>query len=193
MTARKRQAWRTLFPCPVKDAITKALVTVRQSRCSVPVGLVGLRVEAQIRAREVILSHRGREVARHQRSYERLQVVARLDHYLDLLRERPGALAGSLALHQERARGALDRLWAALAARYGDSEAARHMVEVLLLAREVGPEAMIAAVAGALAAAAHDGRAVALLAGGRPGAFSARESGHRRSRSARFACSTGIY
>jgi hypothetical protein len=38
------------------------------------------------------------------------------------------------------------------------------MVEVLLLAREVGPERMIAAAAGALAAGAHDGRAVALLA-----------------------------
>ena len=38
------------------------------------------------------------------------------------------------------------------------------MVEVLLLAREVGPEQMIAAAAGALAAGAHDGRAVALVA-----------------------------
>jgi len=79
-----------------------------------------------------------------------------------------GALQGSLALAQERERGAwpsaLDELWAQIAARYGDSEAARHMVEVLLLAREVGPERMIAAAAGALAAGAHDGRAVALLA-----------------------------
>ncbi len=146
----------------------KALVSVRQSRYSVPVGLVGLRVAARIGAREVIVSHRGREVARHQRSYERLAVVARLDHYLDLLRDKPGALAGSLALAQERERGAwpavLDELWGKIADRYGPSEAARHMVEVLLLAREVGPERVIAAAAGVLAAGAHDGRAVALLA-----------------------------
>ncbi len=146
----------------------KALVSVRQSRYSVPVGLVGLRVEARTQAREVIVSHRGREVARHQRSYERLGVVARLDHYLDLLRDKPGALAGSLALAQERERGAwpevLDELWGKIADRYGPSEAARHMVAVLLLAREVGPERMIAAAAGALAAGAHDGRAVTLLA-----------------------------
>ncbi len=58
----------------------------------------------------------------------------------------------------------LDELWGKIADRYGPSEAARHMVEVLLLAREVGPEAMIAAAAGVLAAGAHDGRAVALLA-----------------------------
>ena len=146
----------------------KALVTVRQSRYSVPVGLVGLRVEARIGAREVLISHRGREVARHARSYERLAIVASLDHYLDLLRDKPGALSGSLALAQERQRGAwpsaLDELWVKIAGRYGDSEAARHMVEVLLLAREVGPERMIAAACGALAAGAHDGRAVALLA-----------------------------
>lgn len=146
----------------------KALVTVRQSRYSVPVGLVGMRVEARIGAREVVVSHRGGEVARHERSYERLSVVASLDHYLDLLRDKPGALRGSLALAQERCRGAwpaaLDELWGRIAERYSPSEAARHMVEVLLLAREVGPERMIAAVAGALAAGAHDGRAVALLA-----------------------------
>jgi hypothetical protein len=146
----------------------KALVSVRQSRYSVPVGLVGMRVEARIGAREIVVSHRGREVARHERSYQRLAIVASLDHYLDLLRTKPGALAGSVALSQERERGAwpaiLDELWGAIAERYGPSEAARHMVEVLLLAREVGPEQMADAVAGALAAGAHDGRAVALLA-----------------------------
>lgn len=146
----------------------KALVSLRQSRYSVPVRLVGMRVQARIGAREVVIFHQGAEVARHERSYERLAVVASLDHYLDLLRAKPGALAGSLALAQERERGSwpaiLDELWGKIASRYGPSEAARHMVEVLLLAREVGPERMADAVAGALAGGAHDGRAVALLA-----------------------------
>ena len=38
------------------------------------------------------------------------------------------------------------------------------MVDVLLLCRELGPERVELAVRGALAAGAHDGRAVALLA-----------------------------
>ena len=38
------------------------------------------------------------------------------------------------------------------------------MVDVLMLCRELGPETVKLAVAGALAAGAHDGRAVALLA-----------------------------
>ena len=73
----------------------KALVSVRASRYSVPVGLAGLRVQARIGASEVIVTHRGRVVARHERSYERLAVVASLDHYLDLLRHLEGYLKPS--------------------------------------------------------------------------------------------------
>ena len=69
-----------------------------------------------------------------------LGTSARLDHYLELLARKPAALIGSVALGQERERGAwpdcLDELWARIAERYGASEAARQMVDVLMLARE---------------------------------------------------------
>jgi transposase len=146
----------------------KAMVTVRQNRYSVPVALVGLRVSAEIGAREITVSHDGRTVARHDRLVGRFGVSAQLDHYLELLVHKPGALAGSLALHQERARGrwpeCLDELWAKLTERYGPSEAARQMVDVLLLAREHSAARLELAVRGALAAGAHDGRAVGVLA-----------------------------
>ena len=146
----------------------KALVTIRQNRYSVPVALVGLRVQARIGAREVVICHDGKEVACHPRLYARFQVSARLDHYLELLARKPGALKGSLPLRQERERGrwsaCLDELWAGIEDRYGASEAARQMVDVLLLCREHGPEQVELAVRGALAAGAYDGRAVALLA-----------------------------
>ena len=147
---------------------TKALVTVRQNRYSVPVALVGLRVAARIGARAIGISHDGREIARHPRLHGRFQVSASLDHYLELLQRKPGALKGSLPLAQERERGrwpsAFDELWRALDDRYGPSEAARQMVDVLLCCREHGPARVELAVRGALAAGAHDGRAVALLA-----------------------------
>ena len=146
----------------------KAMITVRQNRYSVPVGLVGLRVQAQIGARVLTISHDGRQVAVHDRLAGRFGVAAQLDHYLELLVHKPGALAGSVALHQERQRGrwpgCLDELWACLSERYGPSEAARQMVDVLLLARELGPAQVELAVRGALAAGAHDGRAVGVLA-----------------------------
>ena len=123
----------------------KALVTVRQNRYSVPVALAGLRVCAQVGAREIVISHRGREVARHERLHGRFATSAKLDHYLELLARKPGGLARSLPLAQERERGAwpgcFDELWRALTRRYGASEAARQMVDVLMLAREHGPAA----------------------------------------------------
>jgi transposase len=146
----------------------KALVTIRRNRYSVPVALAGLRVSARVGAREIAISHGGREVARHERLHGRFGTSAQLDHYLELLQRKPGGLEHSLALAQERERGAwpaaFDELWAALAARYGRSEAARQMVDVLLLCREHGPDQVVLAVRGALAAGAHDGRAVAVLA-----------------------------
>ncbi|MGH3992683.1 MAG: IS21 family transposase, partial [Pseudonocardiaceae bacterium] len=106
---------------------SKALVTVRQNQYSVPVSLAGLRVAARLGAREVALQHDGREVARHPRLDGRFGVSAQLDHYLELLALKPGALRRSLALAQERERGAwpacFDELWRQIEARFGASEA----------------------------------------------------------------------
>jgi transposase len=147
---------------------SKALATVRQNRYSLPVSLAGLRVAARIGAREIAFHHDGAEVARHERLQGRYGTSAQLDHYLELLRHKPGALARSLALAQERERGSwpecFDQLWRAIEARLGPSEAARQMVDVLLLCRELPAAQVELAVRGALAAGAHDGRAVAVLA-----------------------------
>lgn len=146
----------------------KALVTVRQNRYSVPVSLAGLRVTAAVSAAEIRISHRGREVARHERLHAKFGTRASLDHYLELLARKPGALARSLPLAQERDRGhwpaPFDDLWQLLREKLGRSEADQQMVDVLMLAREHGPARVQLAVRGALAAGAIDGRAVAVLA-----------------------------
>jgi transposase len=146
----------------------KSLVTVRQNRYSVPVALAGLRVAARVGAREITISHAGTVVARHERLHGRFGTSAQLDHYLELLARKPGGLEHSLPLAQQRERGAwpaaFDELWAKLTGRYGRSEAARQMVDVLLLCREHEPDRVTLAVRGALAAGAHDGRAVQVLA-----------------------------
>jgi hypothetical protein len=81
-------------------------------------------------------------VARHERCYERHQKVLQLDHYLDALSKKPGALAGSTALEQCRAQGGwpanYDRLWALLKERNGKQAGTRMMIDVLLLGREHG-------------------------------------------------------
>ena len=153
---------------------SKALATVRTNRYSVPASLAGLKIRARIGAREISFWHDGKQVASHERLHGKHQISAQLDHYLDLLQRKPGALARSLALRQERDRGdwpaCFDELWTRIQERSGRQEAARQMVEVLLLCREHNAAVVELAVRGALAAGAHDGRAVALLAGrsGRP-------------------------
>jgi transposase len=146
----------------------KSLVTIRQNRYSVPVALAGLKVSARIGAREITINHGGREVCRHERLHGKFGTSAQLDHYLELLARKPGGLEHSVALHQERDRGCwpecFDRLWAGLTERYGSSDAARQMVDVVLLCREHGPARVELAVRGALAAGAIDGRAVQVLA-----------------------------
>jgi hypothetical protein len=146
----------------------KSLVTIRQNRYSVSVALAGLKVSARVGAREITINHGGREVARHERLHGKSGTSAQLDHYLELLQRKPGAMENSVALSQERDRGSwpdcFDQLWAALVERYGRSDAARQMVDVVLLCREHGPAGVELAVRGALTAGAIDGRAVALLA-----------------------------
>ncbi|MGH3130553.1 MAG: IS21 family transposase [Gaiellaceae bacterium] len=146
---------------------SKALATVRCNRYSVPASLAGLRIRARIGAREISFWHDGKQVASHERLAGKHQISAQLEHYLDLLQRKPGALARSLALRQERDRGdwpaCFDELWTRIQERCGRQDAARQMVDVLMLCREHGPEPVELAVRGALAAGAHDGRAIAVL------------------------------
>lgn len=146
----------------------KAMVWVRANRYSVPARLAGRRVRAQIGANEIDIWHEAQIVASHERLAGKRETSAKLEHYLDLLKQKPGALARSLALRQERDRGdwpgCFDELWSKISERSGREEAARQMVDVLMLCRELGAETVKLAVSGALAAGAHDGKAVALLA-----------------------------
>jgi hypothetical protein len=103
----------------------KSLVTVRQNRYSVPVALAGLKVSARVGAREITISHAGKTVARHERLHGRFGASAQLDHYLELLARKPGGLEHSLALAQERERGAWPRAFDELWARWPPATGAR--------------------------------------------------------------------
>jgi hypothetical protein len=56
--------------------------------------------EAQVNADSVELWHEGKRVARHERCYSRQQQILDLEHYLDVLERKPGALSGSTARAQ---------------------------------------------------------------------------------------------
>jgi transposase len=145
----------------------KSRVAVLTNRYSVPIRLVGRKVEVRITPTQIEVSHDAVVVARHPRAYLRYAERLELDHYLDLLVERPGAFAGSLALHQERGRGAFtvyhQALWERFKDRWGEREGTRHMIEVLLLRRTHPLAVHTEAVEAAVRLGVSDHRAVALL------------------------------
>ena len=117
-------------------------------------------------------------MARHERSFGRYEQVLDLEHYLDALEKKPGALAGSSPLRQWRERGrwpeSFDRLWQSLQERHGKQVGTREMIELLTLGKRHGWERLQQAVEKALALSCTDAAAVRhlLMATelGRPGA-----------------------
>jgi transposase len=103
-------------------------------------------------------------VARHERSFARHEQVLDLEHYLEVLQRKPGALAGSRPLQQWRERGrwpqSLDRLWQSLQTRYGKANGTREMIELLLCGKQHGWTRLLQAVDQALALGCTDAAAV---------------------------------
>jgi hypothetical protein len=115
---------------------------------------MGTSVQVKVYSAYVEVWHQAKCVARHERCYERHQKVLHLDHYLDVLTRKPGALAGSTALEQCRAQGgwpaSYDRFWVLLKEKEGKQAGTRAMIDVLLLCREHGAARVRRAVEEAL-------------------------------------------
>ena len=75
-----------------------AQIMVRQCQYSVPARLIGARVRVALSASELVVFDGARRVATHPRLIARGQCRLELDHYLEILLGKPGALPGSTAL-----------------------------------------------------------------------------------------------
>lgn len=118
-----------------------ARVHVRTCHYSVPVRFIGRQVRVLLRAGELLIFDGGTQIAWHERSVIKGDSVLLLDHYLEILLRKPGALAGSTALAQARKAGtftaAHEAFWAAARGKHGDSGGTRALIDVLLLHRHM--------------------------------------------------------
>ena len=94
-----------------------AQIMVRCNQYSVPARFIGHRLRVKLSASAVTVYDRNSVVARHQRAIGKGAKVLDLDHYLEILYRKPGALPGATALVQARAAKKFtaehDALWAA--------------------------------------------------------------------------------
>ena len=123
-------------------------MSARQCFYSVPVRYAGRRLPVRLAARTVEIFDGPTLVARHERAVGRYVEVLALDHYLEVLKTKPGALPGATALAQAKTLGAFttshQAYWDAARRARGDAAGTRALIAVLLAHRTM-PAAMLAA------------------------------------------------
>jgi hypothetical protein len=133
---------------------TKSRVCVRQCFYSVPVRHVGRRVTVELGAETVTANVDGDVIAVHVRGVHRRSEILDLDHYLEVLWRRPGAMPGATALAQARATGRFrpehQQFWDLARRRDGDQAGTRALCDVLLLHRHHHTEHVLAGIRAAL-------------------------------------------
>lgn len=144
---------------------TKARVCYRQAYYSVPARLAGRRgLRVKVDATHLQAYDGGRVVARHQRLAHKRDESLNLDHYLEILLRKPGALAGSTPLAQARASGTFtvqhEAFWAAAQHKLGQRAGTRALIEVLLEHRRLPAAVLLAALDQANGAGITDAQVV---------------------------------
>jgi hypothetical protein len=126
----------------------------------VPARLARRRVQVRLGASQLEVLDGGTVVAVHPRSLHKGTQDLVLDHYLEILVRKPGALAGSATLAQARAGGVFtaghQRFWDAARRARGDGAGTRALIEVLLAHRQLPAEAVLAGIDAALKVGSTD-------------------------------------
>ncbi|WP_264671192.1 IS21 family transposase [Arthrobacter sp. VKM Ac-2550] len=145
-----------------------SMVTVRMVKYSVPARFIGRRVRVSLRASEVLVFDGRTVAARHQRIAAKRGQSVQLDHYLEVLKTKPGALPGSTALARARESGAFtsahEAFWAASRRVNGDADGTRELIDVLLLHRSMDAGDIQAGITAALGVGAVSADVVAVEA-----------------------------
>lgn len=150
----------SLYPLLVDG---KGRVKVKTNWYSTPLW-PGLRASAVVGPLTVEIMHDNKVTARHPRCYGRGHEILDLEHYLDVLERKPGAMKGSTPLEQWRRAGrwpaCLDAIWQHLEQRHGKGKGTREMIALVRAGSTDGWDKLIVAVEEALRLGISDSAAV---------------------------------
>jgi hypothetical protein len=145
-----------------------AQIMVRCCQYSVPARFIGHRVRVKLSSTTVRVFDRDTLVAQHERAVGKGVQVLELDHYLEILLRKPGALPDATALVQARAAGVFtsehEAFWVAARKQLGDSAGTRALIEVLLLHRHLDRAGVLAGISAALSIGSTNADVVAVEA-----------------------------
>jgi transposase len=145
-----------------------ARISVGKCRYSVPARLIDARVRVRLSASQLEIFDGAALVAVHPRLTAAGAEHLDLDHYLEILLRKPGALAGSAVLAQARAAGAFtaahQQFWDRARAKLGDGPGTRALIGVLLLHRRMSAAQVTAGITAAVAAGSCSPDVVAIEA-----------------------------
>jgi hypothetical protein len=116
-------------------------VRYKNTRYSVPAQLAGKEVSLKIYPFELAVCYKGQEYYRHKRPLDKQQHQYVLEHYLDILEQKPRAIDQALPLRSgimpKECRQFLDLC---------QTDAARQLVQVLLLGRHIAKDELLWAI-----------------------------------------------
>jgi hypothetical protein len=125
------------------------------------------RLDVRVGAEAVEVLDGATVVAHHPRGRKGDEILS-LDHYLDVMVRKPGALLSSTPLARARASGAFtqthQRFWDAARRRLGDRDGTKALIAVLLCHRTIDADAIVAGLTAALAAGVVDPEVVLIEA-----------------------------
>lgn len=145
----------------------KSRLHVRGAWYSVPARYTGRRLEVRIGAETIEALDGVAVIASHPRGLKGEEILI-LDHYLEVLVVKPGALPGATALERARASGAFtkthDRYWSLARRIHGDKKGTLALIEVLLLHRTMERDSVLAGMEAAMSVGSTDPAVVAIEA-----------------------------
>lgn len=125
-----------------------ATVMVDKNHYSVPVSYVRLKVRIELSIDRVDIFYDGRKIASHARLFGNNKWQLDPQHYLELIRRKPGAFDSALVIRRWREEwpACLERLLLRFKERQGETSGIKDFISVLMLYKDYPPEEIQAVV-----------------------------------------------